>query len=735
MFGLAAAGATLLGVVVSTVAGVPSAGAESASELRPLGLTCRVQPDDVRFCQGNGTTERVVSFDGTPLDTDVTLPPNGSGPFPTIVMLHGWGNDKTAFESTDPSGNGYNAGAGIYLPVTHHYNNDFYARRGYAVLTYSARGKGASCGGGGAPRAQLQTGSCAQGFIRLADQRYELRDTQHLLGLLVDQGIARPDRLAATGISYGGGQSLALAYLKDRVRCSGLPLPGDICAGKPDGEFVPWRSPGGTLLALTAAHPRWFWSDLPASLVPNGRYLDFRPDTGGSSRDPVGVPLASFFNGLLATGTAGGYYVTPQPPGGRYSAWDLTAFGAVLNAGEPYGAAARAVLDEMAAHHQGFGTPGSAPAALLLESGWNDELFPVAESLRVYRDLRVRAEFADVTLLVGDVGHSKASNKLPVNRAFNDQTAAFFDAHLRGVGQAAPAGSVTAFTVTCPADEPDGGPFTASTWDALHPGAVEFGGTTPQTVLSSGGDPSTGVALDPIATADSCGTVAAADAPGTAVYTLPSQGFTLLGLPTVTVHVATRGAGGQLVARLWDVAPDAQQRLVTRGVYRLLDEQSGPVTLQLHGSGYRFAEGHTVKLELLGQDAPYLRPSNGPFTVTVSGVRISLPVAEPAGSTNQVTANPYLQPQAGTGAAAPPAAGSQSTGPMAREPASDGPRLPATGQSSAAIAGLISLLTAVGAVAFQRRLRLLPGARVPAGPAPGGSPRKRLRHDHVKDRD
>src|SRR5204862_6109670 len=100
-----------------------------------------------------------------------------------IVMLHGWGNTKTSFESTGPAGNGYNAGAGAYLPVTYDYNTDFYARQGYAVLTYSARGKGASCGGGGAPQAQLQIGPCANGFIRLADQRFEIHDTQYLVRL------------------------------------------------------------------------------------------------------------------------------------------------------------------------------------------------------------------------------------------------------------------------------------------------------------------------------------------------------------------------------------------------------------------------------------------------------------------------------------------------------------------------------------------------------------------------
>ena len=34
--------------------------------------------------------------------------------------------------------------------------------------------------------------ACDRGWIHLADHRYEVRDTQHLLGLLADQGVVRP---------------------------------------------------------------------------------------------------------------------------------------------------------------------------------------------------------------------------------------------------------------------------------------------------------------------------------------------------------------------------------------------------------------------------------------------------------------------------------------------------------------------------------------------------------------
>ncbi len=489
--------------------------------------------------------------------------------------------------------------------------------------------------------------SCRPGRARTASSGWPTPatrpDTQHLLGLLVDQKVTRPTAIGVTGISYGGGQTLELAYLKNRIVCAGgSSAAGDACRGKANGAMVAWRSPKGTPLSIGAAHPRWFWSDLVSSLVPNGRFLDFDPRTADLSRKPTGIVIASFLNGLLGTGSAGGYVVGPQAPGGRNEPWDLHNYGAVLDAGEPYGAEADRILKEIVGFHQAHGITGT-PAPLLLESGWNDQLFPIEQSLRTYSSLRARDPRADVTLLFGDVGHSAASNKLTVNAAFNDQTASFFDRTLLGKGTRRPAGSVLAFTTTCGAGVRDGGPFSAASWNALHPKAVVFGSAAAQTILAPVAGAAVGPQFDPIATSDACKTARAANEPGTAVFTLASKGFTLLGQPTITTTVATTGRGGQLDGRLWDVSPDGQQRLVSRGGYRLLDDQKGKVVFQLHGKGYRFAPGHTVKLELTGSDAPYLRASNSAFSVAVSLTSVSLPAAAGAPAGQALQRNAFLQ--------------------------------------------------------------------------------------------
>lgn len=63
----------------------------------PLLGSCQVRTDQVdafsyRFCSAF-----LPSFDGVPLDGDLTLAAGTTphGGYPLIVMMHGWGNSKT----------------------------------------------------------------------------------------------------------------------------------------------------------------------------------------------------------------------------------------------------------------------------------------------------------------------------------------------------------------------------------------------------------------------------------------------------------------------------------------------------------------------------------------------------------------------------------------------------------------------------------------------------------------
>jgi dienelactone hydrolase len=632
-----------LALTLATLTVAPAWASAAAATPTPFAkLTCSVSYEKVRSCQGNGSTQRVASWDGVPLDVDVTLPPGrSSGPFPAIVMLNGWGGNKTSFEAESAAGDG---------SETYDYNNVFYAKRGYLVVNYTARGFGRSCGAGEV------TGECAEGFIRLADQRYEARDTEYLLGLLVDEGLVDPSAIGVTGISYGGGQSIELAYLRSRIRCAGAydAFPGDPCDGEPENSFVPWTSPDGVPLQIAAAYPRWPWSDLASALVPNGRFLDYDPATDGAdgsstSESPVGVPIQSYIAGLYADGLTSGHY---EEAGGNPE-WDLTKDFALVNAGEPESAEDQELIDRIASFHGGYGLEGT-PAPMLLESGWNDDLFPPLQSLRVYDSLRASEPNADVALQFGDVGHSRGSNKPTVDEYFNKQAATFFAAHLRDRGKGPAAGSVTTFTTTCPSSgedaAADGGPYKARSWQALQRGAVTFGSSGAQTVSFPGGNPKLGTEFDPIAigeepdSAGACRATKAEEPPGTASYSLQSEGFTLMGLPTVIANIEVTGTvadDGQLDGRLWDVLPSGEQRLISRGDYRLSEPSTPKVVFQLHGDGYRFEAGDTVKLELTASDSPYYRAGNGPFAIGVRNAEVVLPTLERP-NRRQIKAPPTL---------------------------------------------------------------------------------------------
>ena len=263
----------------------------------------------------------------------------------------------------------------------------------------------------------------------------------------------------------------------------------------------------------------------------------------------------------------------------------------------------------------------------MIENGWTDDLFPPEQALRVYNYLRSRDPNAPVSLQFGDLGHSRGANKPALNHYLNDQAARFFKQHLKHQGAGPAPGSVTAFTMTCPSDVPDGGPFTASSWRAIHHHAVRFGSAATQTITSAGGDANVASAFDPIAgTSDSCKQVTTEQEPNTASYSRTfTHAKTMLGLPTVRAQIATTGDFGQIDARLFDLTSDGNERLITRGVYSLTSNQSGKIRFQLHGNGWRFAKGDTAELQLLGRDSPYYAASNGAFSVDISHVKVRLP--------------------------------------------------------------------------------------------------------------
>jgi len=615
-----------VGALVALSLVFASAADASISDLFGGTVTCAVQSGSnagERHCSGVFT-----SFDGAPIDVNVGFPPapvsGVDGDFPIIGVFHGWGGSKLSLTSTDMQQ---------------------WLDSGYAVFSMSDRGWGNSCGAFDTKR--LIPGTCDNGYNHLMDTRYEVRDAQEIFEALADQaatgalageGLIDPTAIGSMGSSYGGGISMALAALKNRKMMGAH-------EGSPnlDGYLVPWVSAGGKAMQIAAAQPDIPWTDLAYSLQPNGHTLDYVDDAPYLARDRIGVAKQSFVAGLYALGLASSNY---QLAGLDPDA-DLTVWFTEINAGEPYdeNPLSQDIVDEIMRHHSSYYIDSSiAPAPMLISNGWTDDLFPPDEAIRFYNRTRASHPSTPISLIFTDHGHQRGQNKVPdaAFRAARRKT--WFDFYVRGIG-AAPFLGVQTLTQAC--GGPSGGatgefddpltdlPFEAVSWQAIAAGEVRIESAAQQIVAPAvPTDATVGQAFDPISGSGACATASSSDQVGAATYRsdpVPAGGFTLMGSATIVADLLSTSPTAQLAARLLDVdTASSTETLVARGIYRpqFLPTTAGCQVFQLHPSGWKFEEGHVVKLELLPADQPYGRNSNGQPPITVTNLRLRLPVLE-----------------------------------------------------------------------------------------------------------
>jgi ABC-2 type transport system ATP-binding protein len=583
-------------VLAAALAAAPSAGAQT-DPLKPLRDSCAVRTSKdakpaprvrYRVCEA-----KVPSFDGTALDATLTLPAKPSKRrLPLLVFLHGFLSSKAEYLSETREGNDAARGPDAYRTIR--WNPIWFASRGYAVLNYSARGHGDSAG-----------------EIGLASRDFEVRDTQHLTGLLVDQGsaLAKIDRtkVGVIGSSYGGGQTWMLMTTRPSAS-----LP-----------FGTWTSPAGRRIELAAAVPTYTWSDLLYSLAPNGRHSSSGVDPAAAAA-PVGIAKITLLDGFLAT--AG-----PRLPQQTY------AWLARVNAGEPYEGgdplieeARRELTGPRSAfyQHEYFEALRKGEARrvpVLAGQGWTDALFPAIEALRMYRRLRGADPRYPISLYLGDMEHLTSQVKIPELRHFHVLGNHLFDRYLRGRGPKPPR-EVRAAVTNC--DPKRFGPVVrASTWDGLATERRSFDlGGPRQTTYRAGGE---GPLADPVVLSQQrgrgCITSSAAAPPGSAVYDVPLPApSTLIGLPRIHLAYSATATDFEMNARLWDVGPDGARTLIDRGAYRGGPDLSGTIDYELFGNAWRLEPGHRLQLELLQDDSTFLRPDNVPSTVTINSARIDL---------------------------------------------------------------------------------------------------------------
>ena len=567
-----------------------------------------------RLCRGY-----VHSFDGVPLDTDLTLPKKVDGPVPLLVMMHGWGNSKTDWEASSPCPSG--------SPDRCNYNNVYFAtQRGYAVLNYSARGFHGSCG----PDYPMPADpACARGWTHLSDRRYEIHDTQHLAGLLVDAGIARPG-IGVTGGSYGGGQSLLLAIQNNKVTNT-------------DGSLVSWTSPKGVAMSIAAAVAKYPWSDLADSLLPNGRASDGVLVADASRVDPIGVEKQSYVSALYADGQASARYA---PPGVDPTADLVTWFG-LISAGERAYSQAGPVIEQTTKYKSAYyqddliaaqarNQGGEVPIFDI--QGWTDPLFPYPEGASFIAKLKAKDPSWPAWLYASDVGHPNAANKPDDWRQINAQASAFLAAHLRGSGPAgSPPAAVQEQVTTC-GGSGGGQVRPAASLSGIATGRMTFNSSEAGHQTSSAGTDAAASSADPLGfyarnnQQGGCIKLPQTPPPGTAVtsWSWPVSGdFTLSGQPMLNLSLTVTGPDAEIDSRIWDVAPDGSLTLVTRGVFRWNPKGSAPagVSYALFGNAWSFRAGHALRLEVTQNDAPYLRLDDYVSHIDYSMAGLTLPTA------------------------------------------------------------------------------------------------------------
>src|SRR5215213_1477143 len=627
---------------------LPASGALGASLPPEFTAPCPTENPDgesyggVRICSGS-----VPSFDGSKMDVDLTQPMNDGGRHPLIVMLHGFGNDKHEWESTTDEGDGADK---------YHWNNRWFAKHGYYVLTYTARGfkdDGASQDENQPPTPFDPDGSesLPNGTLHLKSRDYEIRDTQWLAALAAATYTdVDPDSIAVTGGSYGGIES----WLQ---------------ASQATWTFPHSRDPSLPVLSLQVAVPRYPSTDLAYALAPNGHgggpalsdlyeSSQGHPDDDQGDGNPIGVPKESFVTGLFALGETKGTFdegtstdTLPCTYGNCEGPININSWKIRTDAGDPTAPEdavirqiRRGLTEFRGAYYQDEGwsqQENGRKVAVFSIQGWTDDLFPAVESFRMFKYLKRLDPLWPVELALGDVGHSRAQNKPDTWHRLNNQAFQWLESNIDGSHEQRT--TVSSEATVC-SDE--GGPARAvgPTPEGLANGTLSIhyaSGTTvsPLGVADPNG-PATDAIAGPIVQPGERCRHSAGPIPPLAGYTRYSPPLestrTYVGIGTVTVPYTWAGAlSAQLDARLFDVAPDGSELLMTRGTYRLENERiedaplAGVITLPLYGNHWRLEPGHRIRLDLTQVDSPTYRPSNIASSLSFpEGVTLALPTLE-----------------------------------------------------------------------------------------------------------
>ena len=506
--------------------------------------------------QVNGTPEA----GGEPVELDATLYLPEHTPAPAVLLAHGFGGSKQSVAA----------------------DAEHLADRGYVVLTYSARGFGAS-----------------GGLIHLDHPDYEVKDGQRMIDLLARRSEVRKDAggdpvVGVVGASYGGALALMLA---------------------------------GTDRRVDAVVPEITWNDLPQALFPQF-----------AASDAVGVFKRQWTASLLGsilTGSGGSLSATPtaqqlkslasgdaqQAVCARLAKDLCLGYVKTATTGRPDAALVKLLGESSPARFDGRIT-----APTLLVQGEQDSLFPLSEAdanakaiarngtdVKLYwttgghdvgldtKDLRPVVD----RFLAATLGNGSAKTALTSVPNFQIEVA---DGTLSTATTEATQQVRSARRIPLGTEPRAQYPLSGSTQFALAPP-----GATPAAITSL---PGAGALLGALGSAGSAvsGTLSALPGETATFQTEPlADPITITGSSQVTVSIASSAPDATLFASVMDVDPDGKttlpDRLVTPiRVTGLGTAKAQDVTVSLPSVVRDIPAGHRLRVVLSTTDQAYAMP-------------------------------------------------------------------------------------------------------------------------------
>ncbi|MTE20693.1 alpha/beta fold hydrolase [Streptomyces sp. TRM43335] len=524
-----------------------------------------------------------------------------AGRRPAVLLAHGFGGDKTDLRG----------------------RAEELARAGYAVLTWSARGFGASTG-----------------RIGLNDPEREVADVSRLIDWLAKRPEVRLDgegdpRVGVAGASYGGAVSLLAAGYDERVDAiapsitywdlSEALFPGGVFKELWSGVFFTTGSAGAAPSATVGTPPG---SDSGAGTDAGGGAAPDAPTGSGTGTGTGAEPPAG-------AGPDAGPGPAREAAGcGRFSAELCAMYERVAVAGEP-DEAARELLRERSP----VAVADRIDVPALIVQGRSDSLFPLDHADAMAEAIRANGAPVAVDWIAG--GHDSGSQAEAARVA--DRTRVWFDRHLKGDADA-DTGPAFRVTRTGGMDTTDGEVRLRAAEADAYPGlsagdrAVALRGPEQSFANPAGGSPpavSAVPGLGGLGGLSGLGVSLSLDHPGrhARFESAPlGEAVRVTGSPTVRVRVATDADDGEAVlfAKLYDVGPDGRQVLPAQLVtpLRVTDAGEGrTVEVRLPAIDHRFESGHRMRLVLSTTDLAYASPVEpAVHTVSLAGDGVRVPV-------------------------------------------------------------------------------------------------------------